>query len=119
MKYDIEELKEFIKFYVSNYKDNEERLFNRYEEEGIEIKSDIYDAINILTIRDSIKHLGLEYSEDELKEVIELYEKYQDDIEDYINDYVIPQTPNPSEAVDELTELHLQMTLDKVIQNLS
>jgi len=117
MKYDIKELKEFIKFYIPYRNDIEEELFRRYTEDGIEIKSDIYDTIESITIRDSIKHCALKYSEEELKEVLDLYTRHQDQgelcAEEAFNscDFEMSQ--------EEYDEIYLTKTLEFVIELLN
>ena len=111
MNCDIEELKKFINFYVSNYKDIEEELFLKYTEKGKQIESSIYDIIELLTIRSSIVHLNLKYSKDELKEIVRLYEKYQYIVSEEIDQELEVKKINLSDNEYENYHMHKLLTL--------
>ena len=117
MKYDIEELKEFIKFYIPHRADIEEELFRRYTEDGIKIDSSIFDTILDISVRDSIKHLSLEYSEEQLKEILESYARAGFYGELYIEE--VFRESGFTISQEELDEIYLTKTLENVINELN
>ena len=110
MKYDIEKLKQFIKFYIPHRRDVEDEIFGKYTEEGMTIPEDFFENVSTITIKDSIAHLGLEYSEEELKEVLELYTKYQEIVAEEIDQELEAKEMELSDSDYEYHHMHKLLT---------
>jgi len=121
MKYDIEKLKQFIKFYIPHRSEVEDKIFGKYFkdggpftkeniENGTKIPDNVFENVSIITIKDSIVNLNLEYTEEQLKEVLELYTKYQEIVAEEIDQELEAKEMELSDSDYEYHHMHKLLT---------